>query len=193
MISRRRVIACGLGASVAALAPLAPLRVRAEPILTDDGLYRQPWFLDSFLELKDDIEGAARNGKRLVVMWELRGCPYCKETHFVNFARPEIETYVKERFEVLQLNIVGAREVTDFDGEKLAEKALAEKYGVRFTPSFQFFPDSAEGLSAKKPRDREVARAQGYLEPKQFLAMFRFVAERAYEKGSLHDFLKANS
>lgn len=193
MISRRHVIASGLGASVAALAPLASLPARAESVLTDDGLYRQPWFLDSFLELKDDIEGAARNGKRLVVMWELRGCPYCKETHFVNFARPEIEAYVKEHFEILQLNIVGAREVTDVDGEKLTEKALAEKYGVRFTPSFQFFPDSTEGLAAKKPRDREVTRAQGYLEPKQFLAMFRFVAERAYEKGSLHEFLKASS
>ena len=40
---------------------------------------------------------------------------------------------------------------------------------------------------------REVARAQGYLEPKPFLAMFRFVAERAYEKGSLSDFVKTKS
>lgn len=193
MISRRRVIASGLGVSLAALAPFAPLPARGEPILTDDGLYRQPWFLESFLELRDDIDSAARSGKRLVVLWELRGCPYCKETHFVNFARPEIEAYVKERFEVLQLNIVGAREVTDVDGEKLTEKALAQKYGVRFTPTFQFFPDNAAGLSARKPRDREVARAQGYLEPKQFLALFKFVADRAYEKGSLHDFLKTSS
>jgi len=28
--------------------------------------------------------------------------------------------------------------VTDFDGEVLSEKALAKKYGVRFTPTFQF-------------------------------------------------------
>jgi thioredoxin-related protein len=123
----------------------------------------------------------------------LRGCPYCKDTHLVNFAQPEIENYVRERFDILQLNIIGAREVTDFDGEKLPEKRLAEKYGVRFTPTFQFFPDSAAGLAAKKPREREVARAQGYLAPKQFLAMFRFVTERAYEKGNLLDFLKANS
>ncbi len=43
------------------------------------------------------------------------------------------------------------------------------------------------------PIDREVARAQGYMAPRQFQAMFRYVAERAYEKGSLLDFLKANS
>lgn len=192
MISRRSVILAGLGAA-AAPGQLALRPARAQPVLTDDGLYTQPWFLESFLDLAEDLEGAARKGKRFLVMWELRGCPYCKQTHFVNFARPEIESYVRERFELLQLNIIGAREVTDFDGEKLPEKMLAEKYGVRYTPSFQFFPESAAGLGAKQPREREVARAQGYLEPKQFLAMFRFVAERAYDKGSLGDFLKANS
>ncbi len=65
--------------------------------------------------------------------------------------------------------------------------------GVRFTPTLQFLPEHAAGLGARKPRDREVARAQGYLEPKHFLAMFKFFSERAYEKGNLRDYLKANS
>jgi thioredoxin-related protein len=124
-------------------------------------------------------------------MWELKGCPYCKETHFVNFGKPEITAFVRERFEIVQMNIIGAREVIDFDGEKLSEKTFAEKYAIRFTPTFQFFPDSAEGLKGRKPREREVTRAQGYLEPKHFLAMFRFVAEKGYEKGTLRDYLRA--
>jgi hypothetical protein len=44
-----------------------------EPILTDDGLYRQPWFLESFLELSDDLEAAHKAGKRFVIAWELKG------------------------------------------------------------------------------------------------------------------------
>ena len=116
-------------------------------MLTDDGLYRQPWFLESFLELADDLDGATKAGKRFAVMWELRGCPYCKETHLVNFARPEIEDYIKANFEILQLNIVGSRKVTDFDGTEISEKALAAKYGVRFTPTFQFFPETPAGLA----------------------------------------------
>jgi thioredoxin-related protein len=190
MLSRRLFLA-GSGACGLCLPHAKP--ARAEAILGDDGLYRQPWFIESFLELADDLAAASEKKKRLAVMWELRGCPYCKETHLVNFAKPEIENYIKERFDILQLNIIGAREVTDFDGEKLSEKRLAEKYGVRFTPTFQFFPESVTGLAQKKPREREVARAQGYLQPPHFLAMFRFVAERAYEKGSLRDYLKANS
>ena len=189
-LSRRAFLA---GTAAGALALPGRRRAVAEAILTDDGLYRQPWFLESFLELADDLEAAAEKNKRLAVMWELRGCPYCRETHLVNFAKPEIESFVRERFEILQLNIIGAREVTDFDGEKMSEKRLAEKYGIRFTPTFQFFPERAAGLAVRKPREREVARAQGYLLPGHFLAMFKFVSERAYEKESLRDYLKGNS
>ena len=189
MLTRRGLLAGAVGGALALRARPAS----AQAVLTDDGLYRQPWFLDSLLELADDLDGAAAQGKRFAVMWELRGCPFCRDTHLVNFAKPEIERFVKERFEILQLNIIGAREVTDLDGEKLAEKRLGEKYGVRFTPTFQFFPERAAGLAGRKPREREVARAQGYLAPAQFLAMFRFVSERAYESGSLGDYLKARS
>lgn len=189
MITRRNMV---VGCGVAALT-VSGRAARAEAILTEDGIYRQPWFLESFLELADDLEGAHKAGKRFAIIWELRGCPYCKETHLVNFAKPEIESFVKDRFEVLQLNIIGSREVTDFDGERLSEKRLAEKYGVRFTPTFQFFAPRAAGLDKRQPRDREVARAQGYLEPNHFLALFRFVSERAYEKTNLRDYLKTNS
>jgi thioredoxin-related protein len=179
MLSRRRFIA----GSAAGAVWLQPHPLHAEAVMTDDGYYTEPWFLESFLELADDLSAANAKNKRLAIMWELRGCPYCKETHLVNFAKPEIADYIKARFEILQLNIVGSREVTDFDGEKLSEKMFAKKYGVRSVPTFQFFSDKLGGLSDKTPREREVARAQGYIEPKPFLDLFRFVADRDYEKG----------
>jgi thioredoxin-related protein len=187
MLSRRRLLTGAAG--LAAISAAQP--ARADAILTDDGLYRQPWFLESFLELPDDLDGASKAGKRFAVLWELRGCPYCRETHLVNFVRPDIEDYVKTNFEVLQLNIVGSRKVKDFDGSEAAEKALAARYGIRFTPTFQFFPDTAVGLAAKAPEAREVARAPGYLRPDDFLALFRFVREKAYETKSFRDYVRA--
>ncbi len=188
MLTRRRLIA---GAS-AGLAGLATGHVRAEePTLTADGLYSEPWFLFSFLDLAEDLETAHRAGKRLAIMWELKGCPYCRETHLVNFARPDIADYVKANFEVLQLNIIGSRKVTDFDGAEVGEKQLAAKYGVRFTPTFQFFPETANGLKDRPVDKREVARMAGYLRPDDFLAMFRYVRENAYETRSFRDFLKS--
>jgi len=188
MTTRRNLI---LGA--ASVLAFGVPRISAEPILTDDGLYKEPWFLESFLDLADDLESTRKEGKRLAIMWELKGCPYCKETHFVNFARADVSDYIKSNFEVLQLNIIGSRKVTDFDGSELSEKEMAAKYGVRFTPTFQFFGERAAELKALPPQKREVARAPGYLRPDDFLAMFRYVREKAYEKGSFRDYLKARS
>ena len=173
------------------MANLIDRRARAEPALTEDGLYKQPWFLETFLELPEDLQGATNLGKRFAIMWELRGCPYCRETHLVNFARPDIEDYIKANFEILQLNIIGSRKVTDFDGADLSEKALAAKYGIRFTPTFQFFPETAAGLRERPPEQREVARAPGYLRPDDFLALFRFVREKEYERRTFRDYMRA--
>lgn len=162
-----------------------------EPILTDDGLYKQPWFLESFLDLPDDLDAAHKENKRFAIIWELKGCPYCKETHFVNFAQSRIADYVKANFEVLQLNIIGSRKVKDFDGIEMTEKNLAAKYGVRFTPTVQFFGERAAALKALPPAKREVARSAGYLRPDDFLAMFRYVREKAYESKSFRDFVKS--
>lgn len=186
MISRRDVL---VGAALAASGAGAA-RLAAEPVLGDDGLYKQDWFLQSFLELGPDLAEAASGGKRFAVMWELKGCPACRDTHRVNFADPHVSGYIRERFAILQLNLIGDLEVTDFDGSVLSEKALAARYGVRFTPTIQFFPASAEGLGDVPPRAREVLRLVGYSEPDPFRRSFAYVAERAYETESLGSYLE---
>ena len=186
MLMKRRQFLTGAMAAV-----LLPATARAEAILGDDGLYHEPWFLQSFLDLAEDLENARKDGKRFAIMWELRGCPYCKETHLVNFAQPRITDYVRANFEILQLNILGSRKVTDFDGTEATEKELALKYGVRFTPTLQFFPENAGALKGQAATKREVARAPGYMRPDDFLAMFRYVREKAYDSKSFRDFLKS--
>ena len=56
---------------------------------------------------------------------------------------------------------------------------------------FQFFPDTLAGLAAKPPEAREVARLPGYLNPDDFLTLFRFVREKAYETKSFRDYVRA--
>ena len=160
------------------------------PVETEDGMYTETWFLQSFLDLSDDLEEANAQGKRFVVMWELKGCPYCRETHLVNFANEEIRHFVRENFVVLQLNIQGSRAITDFDGEELEERELARKYGIRYTPTFQFFGEDAASMADLKPREREVSRMFNLFKPALFLATFRYVQERAYETENLRNYLK---
>jgi thioredoxin-related protein len=180
-----------LGAGATLLTAASGVARAEAPVLCDNGLYREPWFTESFLEIGDELDQAAKRGRRFALMWELKGCPYCRETHLVNFARADIADFVRSNFDILQLNIIGSRKVTDFDGGELGEKQLAARYGVHFTPTIQFFPPSVAGLKDKEPGKREVARIAGYLRPDDFLAMFRYVREEAYETRTFRDFLRS--
>lgn len=189
-VATRRDLILGAGAALMTGGWSGATRADA-PVVGEDGLYHEPWFVDSFLEFAEDIDDAAKRGKRFALMWELRGCPYCRETHLVNFARPDIADFVRSNFDIVQLNIVGARQVTDFDGSKLYEKQFAARYGVHFTPTIQFFPPGGGGLKDKEPARREVARIAGYLRPDDFLAMFRYVREEAYATRTFREFLQS--
>jgi thioredoxin-related protein len=147
----------------------------------EDGLYHHSWYLESFLDLRDDLAESTKAGKRLVIIWEQRGCPYCREMNVVNLRRPEIVNYLKKNFNVIQLNLWGAREVTDFDGEKLPEAKFARKYGVQFTPTIIFFPETMKDIKGKHVRDREAFRLFGYWKPFHFLNSFVYVKTNGYK------------
>jgi thioredoxin-related protein len=168
MITRRSLLASAVLAMSA-----APSFAKAK--LGEDGLYQEDWYVESFLDLAEDLTNANQAGKRFTILWGLRNCPACRRMHQVHLADPAIETYIRDNFAVLHLNVLGAREVTDFGGSKLTEKALAKHYGIEGTPAIQFFPTSAAGLAAKPPREREVARMASLLEPQAFIAQFRAV------------------
>ena len=159
--------------------------------MREDGTYTQSWFLESFLELKDDIEESQAAGKRFAILWEQAGCPYCRETHMTNFAQPEIREFVETHFNILQLDIWGSREMVDFDGTPSSEKKMARKNNVRFTPTVQFFPPSLGDVDGKSGKDAEILRMPGYFKPAHFLAMFQYVQEEAYHNIEFQPYLKA--
>ncbi len=168
-------------ALIVALAAFIPNQAIAEGEVGDDGLHKQSWFLESFLDLREDLAEAQGKGKRLAIMWEQKGCPYCAETHTKNLAIKEISDYIKANFEVIQLNLWGDREVTDLDGEVTTEKKLARKWGVVFTPTIHFFVEENE-LQDGKPGIRQIAAVMpGYFKPFHFVRMFEWVKERRYE------------
>jgi thioredoxin-related protein len=176
----KALVAVGLWLALAGTA-FAVEAQRIEPAVNDDGLYSQPWFLAGFLDLREDLAETAAAGKRLAIIWEQRGCPYCKEIHAVNFAQPDINAYVRQNFAVIQLNLWGDRPVTDFDGEVLAEKALARKWGILFTPTIIYFPETVGEIAGRSGKDAEIARMPGYFRPFPFLGMFRY-ADTQFQK-----------
>lgn len=189
MIDRRTFTLSTAAAAVgAALIPGAALAAESKLETGDDGLHIQPWFLQSFLDLREDHAEAKAAGKRLAVIFEQKGCPYCREMHAVNFQKEQIVDFVRARFNVLQLNLWGSRHVTDFDGEELEERALARKWAVNFTPTIVFF--GMEAGEGKSGREIEVARMPGYFKPFHFLSMFEFVDQEAYKTMGFQRFLQ---
>ena len=117
--------------------------------LGDDGLHKQSWMRDTFKDLREDLDEANSEGKRLVLMFEQRGCIYCSKMHKDVYSRENVSNYIDENFFVVQLNLHGDLEVTDFDGETLSEKAMARKWGILFTPTVLYLPQEVEeGLTA---------------------------------------------
>ncbi|MGL4240694.1 MAG: thioredoxin family protein [Beijerinckiaceae bacterium] len=173
MLTRRQTLA--LLPATLALPALAQTPALTRPTLGEDGLHHFAWYLESFLDIPEDIAAAKAAGKRLVVMWGLKGCPACKRMHEVHLMDPAAQAYIRQHFEVLHLNILGSREVTGLGGRKLPEKAFAESEGVRSTPTLQFMPEAADGKA-------EVARLDRLPDVPAFAAMFRYVRENGYER-----------
>lgn len=191
MLDRRRALALFAGAALLRATPeTLAAGARKEPLVGDDGLYTQPWFMQTFLDLRDDLAESTAAGKRFAIMWEQKGCPYCKETHQVNLARPQVHDFVRDNFNVLQLNLWGSREVTDFNGAAMEERALARRWRVNFTPTIQFFPPSLDGAGDKPGNEVETARMPGYFKPFHFLSMFEFVRAEAYRSMNFQRFLQ---
>ncbi|WP_299846717.1 thioredoxin family protein [uncultured Roseovarius sp.] len=152
----------------------------------DDGLHKTDWMRDTFKDLREDLTEANDEGKRLALIFEQRGCIYCTKMHNEVFPRDEIASYIRDNFFVVQLNLYGDTEVTDFDGEILTEKQAAQKWGLLFTPSILFLPEEVpEGQTAQQAA---VALMPGAFGAGTTIDMFTWVNEKRYELDNGEDF-----
>ncbi len=154
--------------------------------LGDDGLHKTPWMRDTFKDLREDLEEANAEGKRLVLFFEQRGCIYCTKMHKEVFPREDVSSYIEDNYFVVQLNLHGDIEVTDFDGETLPEKDMARKWGILFTPTIMFIDEEvADGKSATQAA---VATMPGAFGAGTTLDMFTWVNEKRYALDGDEDF-----
>jgi len=158
--------------------PILPAYLVAAEI-GEDGLHKQEWFSLTFKDVAEDIQEASDEGKRLALVFEQRGCIYCKAFHEVVLADPEISQYVQDNFHVVQYNLFGDEEVTDLDGDVKTEKTAAEKWGIVYSPFILFMPETApdDGSDVVKAA---VASIYGGFEKDTFLHMVEWVKLKGY-------------
>ena len=145
----------------------------------EDGLHKEDWFALTFRDIAEDVASAKEEGKRLVMIFEQRGCIYCSKMHEEILSDPEVAEYIKANYKVVQYNMFGDEEVTDTDGEVLTEKTAARKWGLAFTPTMVFMP---EEITDSKPASQIAVQVMpGAFGKWTFLNMFKWVREKGYE------------
>jgi thioredoxin-related protein len=106
--------------------------------------------------------------------------------HETVYTDPVLAGYIDDNFFIVRLNLHGDLEVVDFDGDTLSEKKTSRKWGILFTPSIIFMPESVEdGQSAIQA---SVAMMPGAFSRGMTLDMFTWVNEKRYELDSDEDF-----
>jgi len=149
--------------------------------IADDGMYAQKWLYKSSLDLRKDLATTTKERKRLVIFWEQKECLYCKPMYEINLRIPRIVEKITKNFNVVKLDIEGDRQVTDLDGTILAEKELARRSKIFYSPTLQFLAESLEKAAGRSAADSEVFRPEGYLKPFHFNFLFHYVQSKGYE------------
>ncbi len=148
--------------------------------LVNPGYVEKPeWFKNSFLDLREDLDEAAADGKRLLFYFYQDGCPYCEKLINTNFAQRDIVEATKKSFDVIAINMWGDRLVIDQQGEELTEKAFSVRNRIQFTPTLLFLDENGN----------EALRINGYYPPHRFLAALDYVAAGQEKKMVFRDWL----
>ena len=170
----RSVIASIARAALAAVALGLPMFAHAaeEPREASPHAIEIPkWFAESFLDFRDEVRDAAREGKRVMVYFGQDGCPYCKALMQVDFGDAAIVARTRARFVAIALNIWGDRETTWLDGKARSEKDLARDLGVQYTPTLLFLDE----------KGAVRLRLNGYRPPESFRVALDYAAGDARE------------
>lgn len=115
------------------------------------------------------LETAKRDAKPVLVQFFATWCGYCRKMDATTFTNAAVITDLHKAVTVR----VDGDEAEVRDGHRGSE--LANKYGVKMFPTHVMV--DGEG--------RVIARAQGYMEPQQFLSWFKQSLAKAYQQSAL--------
>lgn len=158
--------------------------IEKDPIIFSDKplterITHPDWFKDGFLELADDLSEANSNKRGLILYFNQAYCPYCKAFLINNWNKKDIMEYTRSHFDVVAINVLGNKVVTDFDKRQYSEKQFSMNHKTNFTPSLLFY-------SSKGKLELKIS---GYRPPYQFRAALEYVADEHYKKETFKKYL----
>lgn len=137
------------------------------------------WFLNSFLDLNEDINDLANENKRLILFVNQDNCPYCHKFVNENLEDKTIKETIQKNFGIVTINMFGSREITNVQGEILSEKEFAIKNKIQFTPTLIFFDENSN----------EILRLNGYVNTQQFNIALDYIKNKEENKIDFKEYL----
>lgn len=163
---------------------MLPTIALSQEKIGDNGLYKQDWFHQSFLEFNDDAIEASESGKYLMVLIEQAGCAYCRELHRVNFQNEKILKNLRDNFLIVQLDLWGSREVVGLDGMSYEERNWVIKNDIFFTPTTLIY-------EVRPNREvKEIFRMPGYLKPFHYMSSLEYIVTQQYLEKNFQHYLQ---
>ena len=140
-----------------------------------------PWFKQSFLDLRDDLDDARQTGKRgIIVFLSQKNCNHCQAFIDTTLSDPVILKRVQKNYEVIALDIFNDLELTDIDGSVNTIKNFADKERARFTPALLFY-----GVEGKR-----LLKIIGFYPPEKFNRVLDYIADGDYQRETLSQYLQ---
>jgi thioredoxin-related protein len=157
------------------LAASGPAGAAEEPAAPNVGVpYTLPeWFKPSFLDFRQDVAEARKQGRQVVVFFHLENCPFCARMLKDNFTSGANHDFIRKHFDVIAVDVRGSLEAKWVDGETYTERGLAVHLGVRGTPTLVFLD-----LDGKN-----VLQLAGYRDPRALRAALDYVQSQRYRSG----------
>lgn len=151
-----------------------------EADMVNPGYHEKPsWFKESFLDLREDIQEATDNKKRVLLYFYQDGCPYCAKLLQDNLGQKKIANKTKKHFDVIAINMWGDKEVTDLQGKQTTEKKFTEKMRVMYTPTLVFLTE----------KGKVALRVNGYYAPNKFETALDYVRGKNETKISFRNYV----
>ena len=163
----------------AALLLPAPGQAAQDPLVFDDTPLKEPlslpsWFKLSFLDLREDLREANEHNRGLIIYFGRHDCPYCKALLEKNWGLEDIRAYTQRYFDVIAIDVLGQRTLTDPTGKEMGEKAYAAQHKANFTPTLHIYDQ----------RGKLALKLTGYRPPYQFKAALEYVADNHHQEES---------
>ena len=104
------------------------------------------WFKTTFMDFSEDIEEADDENRHVMIYFHQNGCPYCAKLVEDNFHDQEIVAKLQKDFDVIETNMWGDRDLTDWTGKEFSEKEFSAHMRVQFTPTLIFLDNKGKIL-----------------------------------------------